>query len=120
VSAVDGAVPDERAQDLAEALRRLLDANADAGVTDDAVSAAHDHAERLLASLTYDEAGSASRQNRIDTGVYFLAVDEDEDDTPELDDPCKICHAEEAVDYGMCASCEHNARRSGWNPGDPD
>lgn len=47
--------------------------------------------------------------------------EEEDEDEPVLEDPCSVCHAEEAErdGYGMCASCEHNARRSGWNPGDP-
>lgn len=126
MSAVDGAVPDERAQDLAEALHAVIDALLDGfppepgSDLDEAVA----RGRRLLASLTYDTAGSASRQNYIDTGVHFLAaeLDEEEDnvDDAEPDDPCVVCRAEEAVDYGMCASCEHNARRSGWNPGDTE
>lgn len=30
---------------------------------------------------------------------------------------CSECREYTAVDHGMCPSCEHNARRSGWAPG---
>jgi len=73
----------------------------------------------ILATATpsYDvDAAAEAACRRADDGI-----DEEEDDEPEgeLDDPCTICKEEEAEDYKMCASCLHNARRSGWNPGDP-
>lgn len=32
--------------------------------------------------------------------------------------PCSICHEYEAQDHDMCASCLHDALRSGWDPDD--
>lgn len=54
-----------------------------------------------------------------DAGRIMTAIMRDADEMTELDNPCSQCETEEAEDYGMCPSCEHNARRSGWNPGDP-
>lgn len=88
-----------------------------------------------------EDSSSASRQHYIDTGEHLPADeilsgrpvcefcgDETEhrdrrgtivcEDCHEPDNPCSQCGTEEAEDYGMCASCLHNARRSGWNPGD--
>lgn len=33
------------------------------------------------------------------------------------DRDCVECGVEKAEHYGMCASCLHNAKRSGWEPG---
>lgn len=89
-----------------------------------------------------EDSSSASRQHYIDTGEHLPADeilsgrpvcevcgDETEhrdrrgtivcEDCHEPDNPCSQCGTEEAEDYGMCESCLHNARRSGWNPGDP-
>ena len=41
-----------------------------------------------------------------------------EDEEDELEDPCSECGNEEAEEHGMCASCLHDAYRSGWQPGD--
>jgi hypothetical protein len=30
--------------------------------------------------------------------------------------PCRECRVEDAEEWGMCASCIHDAQRSGWNP----
>lgn len=59
------------AQDLAEALRGALDIIGELNPTTDEADQV-DHGERLLARLPYDEAGSASSQNYIDTGVRLL------------------------------------------------
>lgn len=64
----------DTAQDLAEALRALIDETYDSPPRD--VIAAVYRAETLLASLSYDEEGSASSQNYIDTGVRLLARDD--------------------------------------------
>lgn len=108
-----GLAHDERAQDLAEALRRVCDAANDAVHSDSGLDDHVDHAERLLASLTYDTASSASSQNYIDTGVRFLVEvepprltvevvmlpDEDEIGDPDVEEPtlrpalrCPVCH----------------------------
>lgn len=35
---------------------------------------------------------------------------------PEGREPCEQCDEAPAVEFGMCDSCIHDARRSGWNP----
>lgn len=57
-------------------------------------------------------------QGALDSALSLLGVK-----MPEARDRCDVCDEPYDKDdphagYDMCASCLHNARRSGWNPGD--
>lgn len=100
--------------DTADTLRRH---QADA-LCDELVIAADNHEGLTLttlgASFTVDLLTVA-----ID-GAVQVDVEPDEDTEPTLDDPCRECGDAEADTHGMCASCLHDAYRSGWNPGMDD
>jgi hypothetical protein len=57
-------------------------------------------------------------QDALDGALSLLGVK-----MPEARDRCDVCDEPYDKDdphagYDMCASCLHNARRSGWSPGD--
>lgn len=54
-----------------------------------------------------EDSSSASSQHYIDTGEHLPSGP-----------ACSECNSTDVEEYGMCASCLHDARRSGWNPGD--
>lgn len=60
----------------------------------------------LVAIGDREDESSASRQHYIDTGRHL-----------PTGPACSECDSTEVEEYGMCASCIHDARRSGWEPG---
>lgn len=54
------------------------------------------------------------RKGDADEFLLNHAVGDDEGDMHRA---CSQCHAALAEDHGMCGSCLHDAKRSGWEPG---
>ncbi|WP_047523115.1 hypothetical protein [Microbacterium sp. ZOR0019] len=114
--------PDER-RDIAAAYGRWTDATG-GDSNDEELDAARDLIERLMsfASIEADE-DDARECARCGEEVGYLST-RDWCDGCEALPLCDECE-EEATSFWpnllqpvqLCAGCEHNARRSGWEPG---
>jgi hypothetical protein len=77
-----------------------------------------------VAEAAARETRAIGRRERYAIATVTIEDDEDEEE-PEPTNPCSQCGEETDpdamyADYGMCASCLHNAIRSGWEPGEAD